>query len=64
MAESLKAGIGDLLPELLANTLIFLSPLQPAGTITTGAFQTFLNSLDHFLILVQLDCHRLTSLPY
>ena len=52
MAESLKAGIGDLLPELLANALIFLGPLQAAGAITSGALEAIFHHLNHFLIFV------------
>ena len=62
MAISLEIGIGDLLPEFLANALIFLGALQSAGAIAAGAFQAFPDGLHHFLILIESDSHRLTSL--
>ena len=37
VAITLKIGIRDLLPELLANALILFRALEPARTITTGA---------------------------
>ena len=62
MAVAGEIRVCDLLPEFLANALIFLGTLQPAGAIATGACQAFLDSLDHFLIFVKTYCHRSTSL--
>jgi hypothetical protein len=52
VAITLKIGVCDLLPELLANTLILLSTLQAAGAIATGTLQAVLYGLDHFCIFV------------
>ena len=63
MAIALEIGIGDLLPELLADTLILLRPLQTAGAVAAGTLQTILDDLDHFLIFVEFHCHDDTSFP-
>ena len=62
MAISGKVRVSDLLPEFLADALVFLGALQPARAIAAGAFQAFPDGLHHFLILVESDSHRLTSL--
>jgi hypothetical protein len=49
---SLKIRVCDLLPEFLADALIFLCPLQAAGAITTGSLQALPDGLYHFLILI------------
>ena len=61
MAITLEIGVGHLLPEFLANALIFLGSLQAAGAVATGALQTFLDHLDHFLVIVQTYSHGITS---
>jgi hypothetical protein len=58
MAIALEIGIGDLLPELLANALVLLGAFQTAGTIAAGALQSVFYDLNHFLIFIQFDCHR------
>ena len=52
MAISLELGIGNLIPEFLADALVFLCALQTAGTIAAGTLQAFLDRLYHFLIFV------------
>ena len=63
VAIALEIGIGDLLPELLADTLILLRPLQTAGAVAAGALQTILDDLDHFLVFVQFYSHGDSSFP-
>ena len=57
MAITLIVGVSDLLPEFLANALVFLGSFQTAGAVATGALQTFLDHLDHFLVIVQTYSH-------
>ena len=57
MAITLEIGVGHLLPEFLADALVFLGPFQTAGAVTAGALQTFLDHLDHFLVIVQTYSH-------
>ena len=57
MAITLEIGVGHLLPEFLANALVFLGSLQTAGAVATGALQTFFDHLDHFLVIVQTYSH-------
>ena len=64
MAITGEIGVGDLLPKLLADALIFLRPLQTTGAITAGAGQAFFDSGNHFFIIVQAYCHKITSLPF
>ena len=52
MAIALEIGVCDLLPEFLADALIFLCPLQAAGAIATGSLQALPDGLYHFLILI------------
>ena len=61
MAITLEIGVGHLLPEFLADALVFLGPFQTAGAVTAGALQTFLDHLDHFLVIVQTYSHGITS---
>ena len=63
MAITLEIGVGNLLPELLANALILLCALQAARAITAGALQAFFDPLDHFLVLIEPYSHGFTSLP-
>ena len=60
MAVTLEIRVGDLGTELGADALIFLRPLQPAGAIAAGALETFLNDLDHLLVLIEPYCHKIT----
>ena len=57
MAITLEIGVGHLLPEFLADALVFLGPVQTAGAVTAGALQTFLDHLDHFLVIIQTYSH-------
>ena len=57
MAIALEIGVSNLLPEFLADALVFLGPLQTAGAVAAGALQAFLNHLDHFLVIVQTYSH-------
>ena len=52
MTISFEVRIGDLFLKFLANALVFLSALQPAGTVAAGAFQALSNGCHHFFILV------------
>ena len=57
MAITLEIGVSHLLPEFLADALVFLGSLQTAGAVATGALQAFLDHLDHFLVIVQTYSH-------
>ena len=58
MAVAFKIGIRDLLPEFLANALVFLGTLKAARAVTTGTLQAFLYGLYYFCIFVESDSHR------
>ena len=53
MAEALKFRVGNLIAELLADTLGLGGTLQSAGAITSGLFQTFLDRGDHLGIGIE-----------
>ena len=57
MAISLELGIGNLIPEFLADALVFLGPFQTAGAVAASALQTFFDHLDHFFVIVQTYSH-------
>ena len=57
MAVALELRISDLLAEFLANALVLFRSFQSAGAVTTGTLQTFLDGLDHFLILIEPNSH-------
>ena len=57
MAIAFEIGVCDLLPELLADALVFLGALKPAGAIAAGTLQSVLYRLDDFLVLVEFDSH-------
>ena len=57
MAVTLEIRIRDLLPEFLTDAFILFAPLKAARAITTGTLQTFLDGLDHFLILIEPNSH-------
>ena len=61
MAVTLEIRIRDLLPEFLADALIFLGALKTAGAIATGALQALLDGGHHFLILIQTNSHENNS---
>ena len=63
MAKTLEIRVGNLIPELLTDALIFLGTFQTARAITTGALETIFNHLYHFLVIVKSDSHTITSLP-
>lgn len=63
MTVTAKRGVRDLLPEFLADALIIFGPFQPAGAKTTGPLQSVPNHLNHFLVFIESDSHRNTSLP-
>ena len=63
MTVTAKRGVCDLFPEFLADTLIVFAPLQSAGTIASGPLQSVPNHLNHFLVFIEPDSHRNTSLP-
>ena len=57
MAKTLEIGVSNLLPEFLADALVFLGPFQTAGAVAAGALQTLFDHLDHFLVIVQSYSH-------
>ena len=61
MAIAYVVRVGDLLPELLANALIFLRALHTAGAIAAGALQAVPDGLNHFFIFIEPNCHGVTS---
>ena len=52
MAETLEIRVGHLLPELLADALVLLGPLQAAGAVSAGALQTLLYRGYNFFIFI------------
>ena len=61
MAEALKMGVTDLLLELFAHAFCVLRPLQTAGAIAAGSFESFPNGGDDLFIRIQRDLHKNTS---
>ena len=61
MAITLEIGVSHLFPKLFANAFILLCALQSAGTVAAGALQAFPDGGNHFLILIQMNCHGNTS---
>ena len=57
MTVALEIGVRDLLPEFLADALVFLGPRQTAGAVTAGALEAFLDRLYHFFVFVQPYSH-------
>ena len=57
MAESLEAGICNLILKLLAHTFGRLCALPAAGTVSSGALEFFSDSIDNLLIGVEVDFH-------
>ena len=58
MTVAFEVGICHLLTEFFTDTLIVFTALKTAGTVTAGALQTIANSLYHFFIIVQSNCHK------
>ena len=52
VAVALELRVCDLLAELLADALVFLRSLQPAGAEASGAGQTLFDGGDHLFIFV------------
>ena len=57
MAESLEAGICNLILKLPAHTFGRLCALPAAGTVSSGALEFFSDSIDNLLIGVEVDFH-------
>ena len=57
MSIALEIRISNLLPEFLADALVFLSSFQATGAVTAGTLQSFFNHLDHFFVIVQTYSH-------
>jgi hypothetical protein len=57
VAVALKIGVGDLILELLTHTLGSLCALPAAGTVSTGALESFSDGIDNLLIGIELDFH-------
>lgn len=60
MAVALKIRVIDLRLELPTNALVLLRPLQPTGTVATGAFQTLSDLLHYSFILIETDLSHLS----
>jgi hypothetical protein len=58
VAIALEIGVCDLLPELLADALVFFGSGQSAGAVTAGALESVFYSLDNFGIFIESDSHR------
>ena len=52
--------ISNLLPEFLADAFILFRPLQTAGATSPCTLQAIPNSLYHFFIFIQSNCHILS----
>jgi len=63
MAITFKVGICDLLPELLADTLILLTALHSAGAVAACHLEALFQDLYHFLIFVETNSHFSHILP-
>ena len=57
MAESLEARICTLILKLLAHTFGRLCALPAAGTVSSGALESFSDGVDNFRIGIELDFH-------
>ena len=57
MAESLEARICNLILKLLAHTFGRLCALPAAGTVSSGALESFPDGIDNLLIGIELDFH-------
>ena len=57
MAESFEAGICNLIFKLLAHTFGRLCAIPAAGTVSSGALESFPDGIDNLLIGIELDFH-------
>ena len=57
MAIALEIGVGNLVAEFLAHTLILLRSGQAAGAVAPCALQTLADGLDDLGILVETYLH-------
>ena len=57
MAKSLEAWICNLILKLLAHTFGCLCALPAAGTVSTGALESFFDGIYNLLIGIELDFH-------
>ena len=57
MAVALEIRIGDLILKLLAHTFGRLCALPAAGTVSSGALESFPDGIDNLLIGIELDFH-------
>ena len=57
MAVALKIGVSDLILKFLTHTSVFLCALPAAGTVSSGALESFSDGIDNLLIGIELDFH-------
>ena len=57
MAESLEERISNLILKLLTHTFGCLCALPAAGTVSSGALESFPDGIDNLLIGIELDFH-------
>ena len=57
VAVALEIRIGNLILKLLAHTFGCLCALPAAGTVSTGALESFPDGIDNLLIGIELDFH-------
>ena len=60
MTKALKIGIGNLLLEFLAHTLVFLCTLNSARAVTACPLQALFNCLYCFFVGIKCYFHLLT----
>ena len=60
MAKALKIRILNLRLKFPAHTLIFFRALNPAGAVTSRAFQSVPDGLNDLLIRIKPYSHKLT----
>ena len=64
MAVAVECRILHLGAEFFADALILLRALHAAGAIATGALEALLDSLDHFLVFIEPNCHKITPFGF
>ena len=64
MAVSFEIRIRNLLPEFLADALIIFAALQTAWAIATSPLQPLFDSLNHFFIIIESNCHNAHILSF
>jgi hypothetical protein len=57
VAESLEERICNLILKLLTHTSVFLYALPAAGTVSSGALESFPDGIDNLLIEIEPDFH-------